>query len=105
MRRWLVATERVRDIIETRYANLDATARLSAAVLENVLVQLENLRAFPFVAERLAAGALRISGWVFDIATGKVHHYDPIADEFLPLIDDGGGPQWPRSSNVPPSVR
>ena len=33
---------------------------------------------------------------VFDIATGKVHHYDPAADEFLPLVDDGGGSHWPR---------
>jgi carbonic anhydrase len=103
VRRWLVATERVRDIIETRYAHLDDEAKLSAAVLENVLVQLENLRAFSFVAERLAAGTLRISGWVFDIASGKVHHYDPEADEFLPLVDDGNGPQWPRASSIPSS--
>lgn len=105
VRRWLVATARVRDIIETRYAHLDAPARLSAAVLENVLVQLENLRAFPFVAERLAAGTLRVGGWVFDIATGKVHHYDPRADEFLPLVDDGGGPHWPRANAAPSSAR
>lgn len=105
VRRWLVSTERVRDIIETRYAHLDAAGKLSAAVLENVLVQLENLRAFPFVTERLAAGTLRVSGWVFDIASGKVHAYDPDADEFLPLVDDGEGPHWPRPSSIPPPVR
>ncbi len=102
VRRWLLATERVRDIIATRYAHLDAAGRLTAAVMENVLVQLENLRAFKFVSERLDAGTLTVSGWVFDIAGGKVHHYDPEADEFLPLVDDGSGPQWPRASSPPP---
>jgi len=102
VRRWLQATDRVRDIIETRYAHLDAPGKLSAAVLENVLVQLENLRAFPFVADRLEKGTLTLAGWVFDIATGKVHHYDPVADEFLALVDEGKGPQWPRRSTPPP---
>jgi carbonic anhydrase len=106
VRRWLAAAARVRDIIETRYSHLDGPARLSVAVLENVLVQLENLREFPVIAEALAAGKVRVSGWVYDIATGKVHHYDPVVDEFLPFVDDGSddsGPRWPRGQ--PASVR
>lgn len=105
MRRWLVATERVRDIIQLGYGHLDPAQQLAAAVQENVLVQLENLRAFPFVRERLENGTLRIAGWVFDIATGKVYSYDPAEDEFLPLVDDGTGPRLPRSSSIPPLAR
>lgn len=101
VRTWLVATERVRTIIDTRYADLDAESRVTAAVLENVLVQLENLRAFDFVTERIAAGTLRLSGWVFDIHSGKTHYYDPHEDEFLPLVDDGGE-QLPRRQSEPP---
>lgn len=105
VKKWLKATERVRTIIETRYADLDETARLTAAVLENVLVQVENLRAFDFVAERLEAGTLRVSGWVFDIHNGKVHYYDPHEDEFLPLVDDGSEQLPRRNSDLPPPVR
>ena len=72
---------------------------------ENVLVQVENLRAFDFVAERLEAGTLRLSGWVFDIATGKTHYYDPTEDEFLPLVDDGADPLPRRNSELPPVAR
>lgn len=106
VQKWLAATERVRTIIETRYAGLDEASRITAAVLENVLVQVENLRAFDFVTERIAAGTLRLSGWVFDIQNGKTHYYDPIEDEFLPLFDDGGVEPLPRRrSELPPPVK
>lgn len=62
-RRWLKETERVRGIIEERYAHLEGAARTTAAAQENVLVQLENLRALPLLSDRLATGRLRLSGW------------------------------------------
>ncbi|MBS2013241.1 MAG: carbonic anhydrase [Deltaproteobacteria bacterium] len=102
VQRWLASTERVRDILATKYQGLDEASRLTAAVLENVLVQLENLRAFDFVAERLARGTLRLSGLVFDIHSGKTHYYDPAEDEFLPLVDDGAEPLPRRNTEPPP---
>jgi carbonic anhydrase len=85
VKRWLAQTDRVRQVIEERYAHLGAEARVTAAVQENVLTQLENLREYPFIAERLESNSLRISGWVFDISDGNVWDYDPEASEFLPL--------------------
>ena len=41
----------------------------------NVLVQLEHLASYPIVRERLAAGALHLSGWWFDIAKGEMRAY------------------------------
>lgn len=72
-------------MIEERYAHLGAEARVTAAVQENVLTQLENLREYSFIAERLEAGSLRISGWVFDLANGEIFDFDPTSGEFLPL--------------------
>jgi carbonic anhydrase len=88
VRRWLQETTRVKGIVEERYGHLDAAARLTAAVEENVLVQLENLRAYSFVADRLAAGRLRMSGWVFKIETGEVFGYDPEQGQFAPLAPE-----------------
>lgn len=85
VKRWLAQTERVRKVIEERYAQLGAEARVTAAVQENVLTQLENLREYSFIADRLEAGSLRISGWVFDLANGEIFDYDPASGEFLPL--------------------
>jgi carbonic anhydrase len=42
----------------------------------NVLVQLENIRTYPMVAERLAKGLLRLTALWFDVATGVVHAFD-----------------------------
>ena len=85
VKRWLAQTDRVRQVIEERYAHLGAEARVTAAVQENVLTQLENLREYPFIAERLESNRLRLSGWVFDISKGNIWDYDPEASEFLPL--------------------
>jgi carbonic anhydrase len=86
VRKWLDQTAPVRQIIDERYTHLDGDARLVAAVEENVLFQLENLRNFPFIAERLAAGKLLVNGWVFKIETGEVFDYDPEVGEFVHLV-------------------
>jgi carbonic anhydrase len=98
VKRWLAQGERVRSIVAERYAHLADEERLIAAVGENVLVQLENLRAFPNVAERLERGTLRMSGWVFHIAKGKVFEFDPTSGQFGPIAPPSLTPQ-------PPSVR
>jgi carbonic anhydrase len=85
VKRWLAQTEPVRKVIEERYSHLGAEARVTAAVQENVLTQLENLREYPFIAERLESGSLRITGWVFDLANGHIFDYDPANGEFVAL--------------------
>jgi carbonic anhydrase len=65
----------------------------------NVLVQMEHLMTYPAVRERAAAGALRMSGWWFNIANGDVSAYEPEtrsfevldrreADRLLARLDD-----------------
>ena len=100
--RWLDESSRIPELIEQRYGHLDEQARVTAAVQENVLVQLENLRSFDFVARKLDAGKIKMNGWVFQIATGDVFDYDPISEQFFQL----GGPDDRRrsvlSSRPPP---
>jgi carbonic anhydrase len=42
----------------------------------NVLVQLEHLSSYAIVRETVAAGALRLSGWWFDVASCQMYAYD-----------------------------
>jgi len=100
--RWLAESSRIPKIIEERYGHLDGEARMTAAVQENVLVQLENLRSFDFVARRLHSGVLKMNGWVFKIATGQVFDYDPLSGQFLQLGTDGDGERPILSSRPPP---
>ena len=83
--RWLGESSRIPKLIEERYGYLAGEERMTAAVEENVLVQLENLRSFDFVARRLDSGVLKMNGWVFKIATGEVYDYDPNSGQFARL--------------------
>lgn len=78
-------TPRLRDIIEHHYAGLEGRARSNVAVRENVLVQLEALRTFDFVAKGLDDGTLKMRGWVFDERTHDTFAYDPALEQFVRL--------------------
>lgn len=90
--RWLGEAAAIPRLIEERYGGLEGEARMTAAVQENVLLQLENLRSFPFVARRLDAGRLKLSGWVFKIATGEVFDFDPVREQFALFTPDTAAP-------------
>ncbi len=50
--------------------------RLTRAVEFNVLRQLDNLRALPFVADAVASGALELHGWVYHFESGEIFEFD-----------------------------
>ena len=53
----------------------------------NVLQQIDNLKTYPLVAEKLKNNNLRIHGWWFDLATADVYHYDYKKEKFI-IIDE-----------------
>ena len=74
----------VRDIL-AQAGRLGGPDELPQAVDANVLVQLENLRTHPSVADALAAGRVTLHGWVYDIASGEVRAYNDAWKQFGPL--------------------
>lgn len=53
----------------------------------NVLVQMENIKTYPLVQEKIAAGNLSIHGWWFDIAKADVYAFEQQLGHFI-LIDE-----------------
>jgi carbonic anhydrase len=96
VKRWLKQSDRLREIVKERYSHLEGPSKMTAAAEENVLVQLENLRAFPSIAQRIDDGRLRIAGWIFKIETGEVFEYDPTTHQFVDISS---------ASSHPPSVQ
>ena len=82
---WLSYAEKTRQIINENYAELEGERRLITTVEENVLVQIENLRTFPAVAERVDRDEVNLHGWVYTIDTGEVFSYDAKAAQVTPL--------------------
>ncbi|MCC6491701.1 MAG: carbonic anhydrase [Pirellulales bacterium] len=86
VRNWLGHAESTARIIKENYDHLtDRTARLTATVEENVLVQLENLRTHPAVAAALSRERLKLHGWVYKFETGQVFSYDAQQHQFTSL--------------------
>lgn len=79
---------------ESSYAKLQSGFRLNKNLTlhnelsqVNVLQQLEHLKTFPCVIEKLKNKSLQIHGWWFDLATADVYHYDIDKNNFV-VIDE-----------------
>lgn len=92
---WLKNAATTARIVRDHYGHLQGAALLTAAVEENVLVQLEHLRTHPSVATRLARGNLTLHGWVYKLETGQVFAYEPAQGQFLPIEHVKGTPTPP----------
>jgi carbonic anhydrase len=85
VRGWLEHAQASAEIVGTCYRHLPAEAQAKVLTQENVLVQLEHLRTHPTVAAALAAGELKLHGWVYKMETGEVFAYDPVTGQFTPI--------------------
>ena len=68
-----------------RVAHLDAPALLPALEKEAVLISLENLMTFPFVASAVKDDRLTLHGLWTDTGEGGLEHYDPSRGTFVPV--------------------
>jgi carbonic anhydrase len=104
MSSWLTHAETTRRIVLDNYRHLQGDRLLMAAIEENVLVQLENLRTLPAVASRLLKGDLHLHGWVYKIETGDVFAYGLASGQFVPIAQyqDSHAEPGARRRAVPP---
>lgn len=78
--RWMSIIGGCRDEI----AASDIEDKQRALELEAIKVSIRNLRSFPYVAEREAAGELKLHGVFFAIAEGVLHVLDQESGTFSP---------------------
>ena len=79
--RWIDLLRPAREKVRRECPELDDRA-FRMMEQEAVRVSLQNLRTFPFIQEREAAGRLKLHGAVFAITDGVLHLLDPATDEF-----------------------
>ena len=87
---WLMHARAILPNVEQAAATLTPDEKLNLTIERNVLLQLEHLKTYPFVAEALSAGWLRMHGWVYFIESGQVTAYDPGEGRFQPLVRAAG---------------
>ena len=86
VRSWLTHAESTKRTIDEHYCHLlEAEDRLTAAVEENVVAQLQNLRTHPAVAAAIECDELKCHGWLYRFETGQVYTYVSQQSQFIPL--------------------
>jgi carbonic anhydrase len=86
---WLKYADVAHVVAAENGPDLEGEAGLSCLTEENVICQLEHLRTLPAVAAAVAAGNLRIHGWVYDIADAQLRAFDASAGRFVGVDPDG----------------
>jgi carbonic anhydrase len=81
--RWIDMLGDARERIRSEHPQLDRAA-FRAMELEGVRISLGNLRTFPWVRDREAAGALKLHGAFFAISDGVLHVLSEADGEFRP---------------------
>lgn len=97
---WLKHAEATRQVVAENYQDCTGIDLLNAAIKENVLVQLDNLRTYPAVAARMAKGVLQLHAWIYEIETGRVLAFDPEELHFAPVTTDYKTKTTPRHQRI-----
>ena len=80
---WVSLLDEARDAVLAKHEKIDGAAFVEME-LRAVQVSLQNLRTFPWVAEREAAGKLALHGCHFSINDGKLYVLDEAEGVFRP---------------------
>ncbi len=84
--RWMKIAEPVKQQVLQKLSNCPEEEQNRACELGAIINSLNNLRSFPWVSEREAAGEIALHGWYFDMGNGALLAYSERSDAFLPMV-------------------
>ncbi len=87
LRSWLRHGEAALERLERNTGADPSLARHNQLSQLNVLCQIDHLKTYPLVRERVQEGRLRLHGWWFEIKNADVYAYEDSAGRFV-LIDE-----------------
>lgn len=61
----------------------DFNEKVSQATQENIKLQIEHLKTYPHIADKLARNELTLQGWLYDIGQGKIFIYEQKTNKFI----------------------
>ncbi|HWJ93549.1 MAG TPA: carbonic anhydrase [Telluria sp.] len=82
--RWMKIAEPVRRRVESEHCDHDERRR--ACEQASILNSLDNLLTYPWIAQRVEQGVLKLHGWYFDMENGSLMAYSARQQRFLPMV-------------------
>ncbi|MDR3476978.1 MAG: bifunctional SulP family inorganic anion transporter/carbonic anhydrase [Gammaproteobacteria bacterium] len=64
------------DVASAAKNNLPEDASVEDIIKLNILMQMENIKSYPIVQEKLKSGEVELHGWYYDISTGGLKEWD-----------------------------
>lgn len=83
---WVQIAEPARQQVVSELGDRPIDEQLTACEIASIIVSLDNLMTFPFIAERVESGKLALIGWYFDIQKGELLDFDQESNSFQPLV-------------------
>jgi len=83
--KWVSIAQRARERVLAELPAKPTALQERACEQAAILLSLENLMTYPWIAQRVTAGAMHLHGWYFDIADGSLLHYSPSSNAFEPI--------------------
>lgn len=82
---WTAVAQEVRDLAVRELAGKPREQLSRAVEQAAVLNSIVNLMGFPWLAERVAAGTLRLHAWWFNLVEGQLYAFNPATVRFVPV--------------------
>ncbi len=82
---WMDIAEPAKKQVLKEYPNASSEEHAHHCEKASLQISLQNLLTFPWIKKRVEKQQLRLHGWYFDLATGKLEQYDSATSEFKPL--------------------
>lgn len=79
---WMAIAASAKEKVLAELPGKDAQLQQRAVEQSAILLSLENLHSFPWIAQRIAAATLALHGWYFDLHSGELLEYRPDAGLF-----------------------
>lgn len=83
---WVSIAREARERVLRELAQAPDAVQSRACEHGAIALSLRNLMTFPWIRERVEAGALTLHGWYFDIDAGELLAYSTENQEFVPLV-------------------
>ncbi len=83
---WVSIADVAKQQVQTEMGDKPIEEQIRACEAAAIIVSLDNLMTFPFIAERVEAGELALIGWYFDIDKGSLYDFDQENNTFQPLV-------------------
>ena len=84
--RWLDIAAPARELVYRHHAAEDEGTRLRRCEQAGILVSLNNLLTYPWLADKVKAGEVALDGWYFDLNDGTLWGLDAPSNQFVPLV-------------------